>query len=509
MTHNRVKRALLGTMLTLLPLILCGQHVIMQKRGPMASTTTDAYTMPKKSSYNEAEKNIFKWFRTFSEVIHLVNQKHYKKVDTATFIQDALKAALPKTDPHSSFFPRESYKSAIESASGKFSGIGISIMNKAPEEDYLVIIDVIQGGPSDKAGIKPGDQIVAVDGKVLKGLSSDEIVTKLRGKVGTMVKLKILREKKPMELEIKREVIKDQNLLCYHFEKTNIYYFSIKMFADNTPTQMHRLLKKAQANNCKGCIFDLRRNPGGVLDSAVAMVSLFVPKGSLVASTKNQAGKTINTYHTKTNPIFTAKCPVKILIDNFTASASEIFSGCLKHYSSQPNSKLPVVLVGTGSFGKGSVQEVIPVSNGCALKLTTMTYFLPNDTPIQAEGIKPDIIVQAKVIPEKETKWIKELYGKESALKHHIPAHNKPKEEKKPGKSSLEKESKAELAKNWEQRYREALTKDTQVQACVNMISMLNIARKGKASPMPRKEALSFLGQHFLTDKEDKLTRIK
>ena len=240
------------------------------------------------SRHKTTEKAIFTWFRTLSEVIHLVAQRHYKKVDIANLIQEALKAAIPKTDPHSSFFTQASYKSAIESTSGKFSGIGVSIMNKAPEDDALVVIDVIQGGPAAKAGLEAGDKIIAVDGDTLKGLTSDEVINKLRGKIGTSVGIKIMRKKKPLEFTIKRAVIKDQNLQCYNFKNQNIFYVSLKMFADNTPTQMKKILKQVKEKKSKGLIIDLRRNPGGVLESAVDMVGLFEPKGSLVVSTKNQ-----------------------------------------------------------------------------------------------------------------------------------------------------------------------------------------------------------------------------
>lgn len=459
-----------------------------------------------KKSAATVEKDIFQWFRTLSEAVHLVAAKHYKEVDIPSFIQDALQAALPKTDPHSSFFSQKSYKAAIESTSGKFSGIGVSIMNKAPEDDTLVVIDVIQGGPSHRAGVQAGDQIVGVDGESLKGLSSDEVITMLRGKVGTAVSLKLLRDKKPIEISVTREVIKDQNLLCYHFKEPNVFYYSLKLFADNTHIQMTKLLEVANKNNYNGLVIDLRRNPGGVLDSAVNMVGLFVKKGSLVVSTRDRNNKTISSYNTSNNPIVSSKKPIFIITDNFTASASEIFAGCLHHYSAQDHENLAVFLVGTETFGKGSVQEVIPISNGCALKLTTMTYILPNDTPIQAKGIKPDFMIQQKATPEKEMTWVNDLYGKEAALKNHIPA--KDKEESKPAKkSSLEQESKEELAKNWETRYRKALCTDAQVQACINMVSLYNMADPKEVQT--HSKALAFLHKNFQTDDETDLMKIE
>jgi len=466
-------------------------------------------------SKDEQEKEIFQWFRTISEVVHLISKKHYKEIDFPSFIQNALKAAVPNTDPHSSFFSKKSYQSAMESTSGEFSGIGVSIMSKAPEDDFLMIIDIIQGGPSDKAGLKGGDKIVEIDNESLKGLSSDEVINKLRGKIGTSVKIKIIREKKPLEFTVKRQMIKDQSLLCYNFKNQNVYYISLKIFAENTTQQTAKILKKANSQ-CKGIIIDLRRNPGGILDSAVDMASLFIEKGSLVVSTKDKNQAIISSYHTKTNHVLNSNIPIFILIDNFTASASEILAGCLQHYSEQNQKNLSVFLVGTKTFGKGSVQEVIPISNGCALKITTMLYYLPNNISIQAKGIEPDFVVKPKTIPEKEIKWVKELYGEETALKHHITSEEaegkltQPKKQPTSKEEDEENESKEEMAKNWEERHRKAIGQDVQIQACVNMINMLNIARQTAPTNVDtRQKALAFLKKNYLTDNEVELVQVK
>ena len=483
----------------------------------LLSDATDpllGHRLPKQPKSNR-EKEIFQWFRTISEVVHLMVQKDYRDVDIPAFIQNALKAAVPTTEPHSSFFSRDSYKAAMESTSGEFSGIGVSIMSKAPEDDSLVIIDVIQGGPSDKAGMEAGDKIVEVDGDALKGLTSDEVITKLRGKTGSTVKIKFIRNKKPLELKIKRDVIKDQSSLCYRFKDQNIYYISLKIFSETAPKQMANLLKKASQQKSRGIILDLRRNPGGVLDpTTIDIAQLFLEKGSLVVSTKDKNRKVVNAYHTRKDPVFQNNIPIFILIDNFTASASEILAGCLRHYSEQNNSKrkLMVLLVGTESFGKGSVQEVIPISNGCALKMTTMLYYLPGDISIQAKGIKPDFLVKPKTIPEDEIKWVRELYGKESSLRNHITAAEVaglPKETVKPKKTEKE-QTKEEVAKNWEERHRKAIGQDTQIQTCINMINMLSIAKQLNPKLVAsRKEAIYYLKKHYLTDEEVSLEQVK
>lgn len=455
------------------------------------------------------EKETFRWFRTISEVIHLLEERHYKDVDIATVVQNALKAAVSSTDPHSAFFPKKSYKETMESTSGEFSGIGVSIMNKAPEDDFLMITDVIQGGPADKAGIHGGDKIVDVSGETLRGLSADEVVSKLRGKIGTTITLKIVRDKKPLQFTVKREIIKDQTLMCYKLSGHDIYYMSLKIFAENTPEQTKSILKKINGN-AKGIMIDLRRNPGGILESAVDMASLFLPKNSLVVSTKNKQLKVVKSYYTRTDPTFNKNVPILILIDNFTASASEILAGCLQYYSDK-NSNFTVFLVGTETFGKGSVQEVIPISNGCALKITTMLYYIPDNLSIQAEGIKPDFVVKPKITPDKEIQWVKELYGKESVQKNHITAEEarglKPKPKEK--KTVKEEESKEEIAKNWEERYKKSINQDVQIKACINMINMLNLAKEMNPTLVnSREKAKAFLKKHYTADDEFGLEKV-
>ncbi|MFA5074795.1 MAG: S41 family peptidase [Candidatus Babeliales bacterium] len=463
----------------------------------------------------DPEKDIYQWLRTISEVIALVNNKAYEKPNFSNFVQESLKAAVPHIDAHSAFFSNESYKATLESTSGEFSGIGVSIIGKTPDDDALVIVDVIQGGPAQKGGLKSGDKIIEVNGEKLRGLSTDEVLTKLKGKVSTEVNLKIIREKKPIEFKIKREIIKDQNSICYHIKDHGIYYLSLKLFTQNASNQIEDLLKKANAGECKGLILDLRRNPGGILDSVVDMAGLFIDKKSLVVSTKDRSGKIITKYYTNTEPVLKSDIPIFILIDNFTASASEILAGCLKYYSNKGfksiNNKKPrnlmAFLVGTSTFGKGSVQEVIPISNGCALKLTTMLYYLPSQKSIQAIGIKPDFLVKPKITPTEEIKWIQELYGKETSLKHYITPKDVKKDEIEKDKQAKSKEEKE---KSWEEKQQEAINQDEQIKTCINLINMLNFAKKCNPTLVEtRKKALNFLRQNYVVDQDIKLEKVK
>lgn len=513
----------------------------------------------KKKGAGKSEQMIYQWLKTYTEILSFVEKRSFRKVDFAKFIQDSLKSAVSQIDAHSSFFAPENYKSVMESTSGEFSGIGVSILSKAPDDDMLVIIDVIQAGPAEKAGVRSGDKIIEVNGEKIKMLTSDEVVSKLKGKVGSSVTIKVLRNKKPIEFKVTRDIIKDQTSLCYFFKNQGIYYLSLKIFAENVASQVSELLHKANEGKCKGLVLDLRRNPGGILESGIDMAGLFLEKKTLVVVTKDRNKKVVSEYRTSANPVLKSSIPIFILIDNFTASAAEILAGSLKYYSEKTcngNKKnkrpLMVFLLGTSTFGKGSVQEVIPVSNGCALKLTTMLYYLPEDISIQAAGIQPDFVVKPKTIPSEEMKWINELYGKEVALKHHVtikeveqnggkvdPEAKKEAEkimsqaEKAPiveededdeeqehsildlGKSRLQSDKvdekkEEEKEKSWEERQREELAMDVQVQASINMISLLNEAKKSNAHLVTdRKEALAFLKKHYLVDNVVEVEKVK
>lgn len=486
---------------------------------------------------NNSETDIYQWLKTYSEIISLIEKKSFRNVEFPNFIQNSLKSAVSHIDAHSSFFSQDNYKAAMETTSGEFSGIGISIISKTPDDDALVIIDVIQGGPADKAGLKGGDKIVDVDGTKLRGLSSDEVITKLKGKVGSKVALKIIRKKKPMEFTATRDIIQDHNALCYFFKNQKVYYLCLKLFTENAASNIAELLEKANQGKCKGIVLDLRRNPGGMLDSAIEMASLFIPKKSLVVVTKDRDRNTVSEYYTNSDPMLKSSLPIFILIDNFTASAAEILAGCLRHYSqksvpSDPKKPpLMVFLVGNETFGKGSVQEVIPVSNGCALKLTTMLYYLPENISIQACGIKPDFTIKPKLVPVDEIKWVEDLYGKETSLANHITvkevAHNNHKESNEKDndgndevlgikanpvtlkKKHTKKDDEVE-EKNWEEKQREDLALDVQVQTSVNLINLLSLAKK--ANPRiatDRNYALSYLKKHYITDDIVDVEKIK
>lgn len=489
------------------------------------------------------EGDAYAWLSLYAKVAALLEEKSYRTIDIAKCVQNSLKAALSSIDAHSTFFSPDGFKLVLESTQGEFSGIGVSINGKEESDEGLGVVDVIEGGPAAKAGMHAGDRIVQVDGETLRGLSTDEVIGKLKGKTGTKVTIKVLRNKKqPLSFTITRDIIKDQTSMCYRFVEQDIYYLSLKIFNEIAAKQMEDLLVKANEGKCRGLILDLRRNPGGTMDSAIAMAGLFLEKNSLVVSTKNKKGKLIQEYRTTRDPLLKSDVPIFILIDNFTASASEILAGALKHHAEKNNGNhnLRVFLVGTTTFGKGSVQELVPVESGCAIKITTMLYYLPDDSSIQAKGIAPDFLIKPKAIPEEEMKWVNELYGKEAALKNHITVDEVEGKKDTAGKgekkgfwkklvggsaddtteaSAADATVKASIAdgddadndkKTPEEKQREALALDVQVQASVNMINFLNIARKADPTrTKTRRQALEFLKKNYLTDTITTVEKVK
>ncbi len=419
----------------------------------------------------------FNWSRTLAEVMQLANKKHYmisKDILEQSMIR-AIDAFLSNLDPHSSFLDPKTYKSMLDSTSGQFYGIGIVIDNTRKSKDkFLTIVDTIPDGPSDKSGIKPMDKIIEVDGTPLEGISTEEATTKIKGPRNSVVQIKVLRENHPdlITFDITRDVIKEQNSMSFHIKDQNIYYISLNMFTDNAVKQIEGLLKKSAEHPYQGLILDLRNNSGGLLTAAINIASLFLNKGSLVVITKDKNNKITERYVTKRDPVASNKIPIFILINNYTASAAEILASTLKSHADEHAEKYPdqpesmVFLVGSPSFGKGSVQEVIPVSNNCAAKITTSLYF-PNNRNIQGEGIIPDFIVDRTFPPTEQLQWFTKYYGREQALKNSIKTDGKKEEEKK------EAPKKKQVAR-WSERAKEMLQTDNQLREAISLINLLH-----------------------------------
>lgn len=461
---------------------------------------------------------IYNWSRTFAEVLQLAGKKHYSVKETEKCFHKAIGGFLNCLDPHSGFLEPKTYTKMIEETSGEFFGIGVVIDNTRSDKDKaLLIINTIPGGPSDKAGIQALDKIVEIDGDILEGMSTEEATTKLRGERNTNVTIKVLREGHPdlLTFEITRDVVKEQSSLSFYLPAYNIYYVSLTTFADNSAQQLEKLLQQAATKQYKGLVLDLRSNTGGLLTSAINIAGLFLDKESLVVAIKGKEDSRHEEYKTDRDPVANNTLPVFILINNYTASAAEILSGCLKIHStslsqtSEKNKtdqkKLMIFLVGTKSFGKGSVQEVIPISNNCAIKLTTSLYYLPEDTLIQGKGIEPDFAIERMSPPTEKVKWFTEHHGREHNLSGFIDT-----EKKKDDKDKKKKKKEEKKHKTWAERVQEMLNQDNQFKMTINLINFLDVAKKCYPQEVnSRQKAVAYLQKQFVTDQEIKLEEVK
>ena len=446
------------------------------------SSAISARTTQQTAALNDDvfDETIFNWSRTFAQVIDIAHKKHYAITDLQENMIKAIDGFISSLDAHSSFLDPKTYHEMLETTSGEFFGIGIMIDNLRKSKDkHLTIVDTIPDGPSDQVGIQPMDKIVEVNGELLEGLTTEKIITMLKGERHTVVKVKVMRENSPdlLSFEIVRDIVKEQHSLSFHIKDHNISYISLSMFTDNAVKQIEALLKKSQEQNHKGLILDLRNNSGGLLTAAIDIAGLFLKKGSLVTVTKDKNAQELERYVTKRNPVIKNHLPIFILINNYTASAGEILAGCLRIHSAKTNDYL-AFLVGTKTFGKGSVQEVIPVSNNCALKITTCLYFLPDETTIQATGIEPDFMIEKTTPPTEQMQWFTKNFGREETLDNYINVTKQgialPKEKRENKKTMPPKK---EGNRRFD-RAKKMLQDDNQLRDCISLINTLHTAQK-------------------------------
>jgi carboxyl-terminal processing protease len=320
-------------------------------------------------------------------VIQLVQRDYVHPVDSRTLTEDALKGMMARLDPHSDYMNQQEFKESEADISGKFGGLGIQITE---EHGILKVISPIDGTPAARAGIQPGDLIVEIDGKSTQGLSLMEIVRVLRGKPGTSVKLTIARgSKTPFEVPITREIIQVPTVKS-KLEADGIGYVRVSEFGGDTPADVKKALislKQQAGGQLKGLVLDLRNDPGGLLSAAVAIAGNFL-EGGTVVTIKGRREDDNHAYDVPATGALMPKTPMVVLINGASASASEIVAGALQD-------RHRAKIMGTPSFGKGSVQTIIPLNGHGALRLTTALYYTPSGRSIQDQGITPDIVVEA------------------------------------------------------------------------------------------------------------------
>jgi carboxyl-terminal processing protease len=321
--------------------------------------------------------------RVFAEAFDRVSSAYVEEIDDRTLLENAIKGMLSQLDPHSAYLDRESFSDLQENTTGNYGGLGLEV---GMDDGFVRVISPMDDTPAARAGIQPGDLIMKLDDKPVKGLSLSDAIDAMRGEPGSTIKLTILREgeSQPQDITLTREVIQVASVRQRTLED-GYGYIRIAQFQSNTGKEVRVAVDKLTAEGkLRGLILDLRNNPGGVLQSAVEVSDVFIADGLIVYTSGRLANADLR--FSATTPDATGGVPLVVLVNEGTASASEIVAGALQDHGR-------AVVMGVSTFGKGSVQTILPLNNEKAIKLTTALYFTPNGRSIQAEGIVPDIWV--------------------------------------------------------------------------------------------------------------------
>src|SRR5436190_8999144 len=359
-------------------LIVFGLHQDVGAAPPAAATANTTET--------------YKQLNLFGDVFEKVRTDYVDEVKDDTLVEGAINGMLTALDPHSNYLNSKNFNDMKVQTRGEFGGLGIEV---SMENGLVKVVSPIDDTPAARAGLKPGDLITHLDGEPVQGMTLPEAVEKMRGPVSSEIKLTIRREgRDPFDVKLTRATIKIQSVRS-HLEGDNIGYVRVTTFNEQTDTGLNNAMKnlKQQAGNkLVGVVLDLRNNPGGLLDQAVSVSDAFLEKGEIV-STRGRRGEDAQRYNARAGDI-AGGLPMVVLINGGSASASEIVAGALQDHHR-------AILLGTRSFGKGSVQTIIPLPGHGAMRLTTARYYTPSGRSIQAKGIDPDIVVEAAKI-EKE-----------------------------------------------------------------------------------------------------------
>ena len=390
------------------------------------SSLNELQAKDKLKGQKQTEKSRFEKFELFNKVLYLIETQYYREVDTEKLIQGALNGMMNTLDPHSVFLNEDVLKKMNEDTEGKFGGLGIEVTQK---DGVIVIITPIEDTPAYKAGLKPGDKIVEVNNESTIGMTLEQVVDRMRGEPGEKISLGIVRDglKGIKRYSIKREIIKTRSAK-YEIIQDEYAYVKLIQFSKGVGNQLVKALKsmrkKINKNKKKlqGVILDLRYNPGGLLDEAVEVSSVFLKDG-VVVSTEGRDPKRKDIRYVKKLGYKETEVPLVVLINASSASASEIVAGALQDAKR-------ALIVGSRSFGKGTVQTIAKIDDKTGVKITIAQYMTPSGRKIQALGVKPDI----KII-ESEGDWVEENLEEDTAireedLRNHLTATFETEEEK-------------------------------------------------------------------------------
>ena len=370
----------------------------MERSGLLAASIATLVLFSLRQDVGAAASNsteTYKQLNLFGEVFERVRAEYVDDVSDDSLVESAINGMLTSLDPHSNYLNTKNFNDMKVQTRGEFGGLGIEV---SMENGLVKVVSPIDDTPAARAGLKPGDLITHLDGDPVQGMTLPEAVEKMRGPVSSEIKLTIRREgREPFDVKLIRATIKIQSVRS-HLEGDNIAYIRITTFNEQTDVGLNNAMKNLKqqgGGKLLGVVLDLRNDPGGLLDQAVAVADAFLEKGEIV-STRGRRSEDAQRYNARPGDI-AAGLPVAVLINGGSASASEIVAGALQDHHR-------AILLGTRSFGKGSVQTIIPLPGHGAMRLTTARYYTPSGRSIQAKGIDPDIVIEAAKIektPEK------------------------------------------------------------------------------------------------------------
>lgn len=377
-----------------------------------------------KRDYSEEAKII----RVYTDVLKMVEDNYVENPDKKQLLYGSLRGMLSALDPYSTFFTPDEFKEFTSETQGEFGGLGIEI---TMENNKLLVVSPIEDTPAYKAGIKAGDWIVEIDGEATDKMTVFQAVKKMRGNPGTKVTLTIFRKgiDKPFKVEITRDIIKVKSVKTKEIENGKIGYIRLTQFQENSAEEFQKALK--QFKNKEGIIIDLRNNPGGLLTAAVSISDMLLPKGKLIVYTQGRDAKNKEEFYSQSEPVISTNIPIAVIVNKGSASASEILTGALKD-----NKR--AIIVGDTTFGKASVQTLVPLPDGSGVKLTIAHYYTPSGTLIMNKGITPDIVVKM---------------------------------------TEQQEEEKAKAEREARMNGKDELVKDPQLEAAINAIKIMNFAK--------------------------------
>ena len=431
--------------------------------------------------FAEEEKskgNAYNKLKVFSEILSLIESNYVDPTNNDSMIDGAISGMVKSLDPHTSYMPPVSYKEMQEETTGKFGGLGIEISIR---DGVLTVVSPIEGTPAFKVGIKPGDKIIRIEKESTLDMTLPDAVSRLRGETGTPINITVFRNsfKSPKDFTIIRDIIKVRSVVNKIYED-DIGYIKIRNFSKNTSSDLDQALADLKQKGITKLILDVRNNPGGLLNQAVEVTDRFLNKENLIVYTKGRSNEQ-NMRFTSHDKVAGVSYPMIILVNGGSASASEIVAGALQDLNR-------AIILGTTTFGKGSVQTIIPLSDGSALRLTTARYYTPSGRVIQENGIKPDIVVEMKLLDKNEKKKDKVVeseekirlrrFLREKDLKKHLKGKSSIEGVDANNPNKLDGDTSNKLDEATIKSLEEDLRKDNQLQQAVALLSGWEIMRK-------------------------------